>query len=664
MYQIAFSAGPERQLTSSATTTPPSRLRPGAGDPTMEESDHGRQKPMKDQSGVLTSWVLFGGFVLIVAVLYWAQAVLMPVAVAVLLTFLLSPAVSWLQRWVHRGLAIIATVIMAFTLLGAASWGVAHQLSGLVEDLPTYRDNIRQKVADIRGASQGSSMEKVQDTLEEIQTEIEGPDEAAGTPARPVVVQPAPVSGLWSFPAWIGPLVEPLATAGLVIALVIFMLIERQDLRDRLIGLIGHGHITVTTRAFDEAATRVSRYLLMQSLVNATYGVGVAVGLYLIGVPYYLLWAVLGALLRFIPYVGPLAGAGAPILVSLAALPGWMQPLSVVGLFVGLELFTNLVLETFLYAEAAGVSQVALLVAVAFWTWLWGAMGLLLATPLTVCLVVIGKHVPGLKFVATLLADSPALTPEVGYYQRLLARDQSEAAEIIERHVKTEDPWSVFDALMLPALNAAERDRLDGRLSQDEETAVVEATRELIPEAMALIHEEHARQRGEEEREPQSPPATRLPVLAYAANAEADVLSVLMLEQLLADTPVALKITSARKLPSELVSMVVDHKCRIVCIADLPPSPPSKSRYLIKKLRVAMPDLKIVVGRWAPPELADESVAPLVEAGADYVGTTLVATRDRLRQIVQQIRLADEAAATPPPSDTPVEQMVPSTRTS
>jgi hypothetical protein len=221
----------------------------------------------------------------------------------------------------------------------------------------------------------------------------------------------------------------------------------------------------------------------MQSVVNLVYGIATGLGLYVLGVPYPLVWAALGAALRFIPYIGPVIGAGAPILVSLAALPGWAGPLWVMGFFVVLELFTNLVLETVLYAGAAGVSQVALLVSVAFWTWLWGPLGLLMATPLTVCLVVLGKHVPGLEFVGMLMADTPALAPELGYYQRLLARDQGEAADLIEQHIKTEAPRSVYDALLLPALNYAERDRLEQRLSQEEETAVIDATRELLSDA-------------------------------------------------------------------------------------------------------------------------------------------------------------------------------------
>ena len=208
----------------------------------------------------------------------------------------------------------------------------------------------------------------------------------------------------------------------------------------------------------------MSRQLLLQTLVNAIYGALAAAGLWVFGAPYPLFWGAVGAGLRFIPYIGPVIASVGPILISLAALPGWTRPLEVLGFYVLLELFTNLVLETVLYADAAGVSQVALLVAVAFWTWLWGPLGLLMATPLTVCLVVLGKHVPGLTFVATMLSDSPALAPEYGYYQRLLARDVAEAADLIDRFVKAQPAENVYDALLVPALNYAERDRLEDQL--------------------------------------------------------------------------------------------------------------------------------------------------------------------------------------------------------
>ena len=378
--------------------------------------------------------------------------------------------------------------------------------------------------------------------------------------------------------------------------MLIFMLLERRDLRDRLIGLFGHGRLTITTKAFDEAGTRVSRQLLMQSLVNLLYGVAAGIGLYFLGVPYALVWASLGAALRFIPYVGPVLGAGAPILVSLAALDGWAGPLWVMGLFVVLELFTNLVLETALYAGAAGVSQVALLVSLAFWTWLWGPLGLLMATPLTVCLVVLGKHVPGLEFVGTLMADTPALAPEYGYYQRLLARDQSEAADLIERHIKSQSPRSVYDALLLPALNYAERDRLEQRLSLDEEAAVIEATRELLSDAAAAIRKIDPRPPRQPEDSPSPAPREPLRVLGYAINGAADELALMMLAHLVDDLPIVVETTSVRMQASELVSLVQTQGVSVVCLADLPPSPPSKTRYLVKRLHAALPDLRILVG--------------------------------------------------------------------
>lgn len=583
-------------------------------------------------------WVVFAGCVLVVAVLYWAQAVFVPIAVAALLAFLLTQPVSYLERRIGRVAAVLAVVALLFSVVTLGAWGLARQVSGLAEDLPSYRTNIREKIADVRGASRGGSVEKIQDTLEDIQEEVTREDRPRGTPAQPVVVVSQQVAGLWGFPTWVGAALEPLATAGLVLVLVIFMLLERQDLRGRLIGLIGHGHLPVTTKALDEAATRVSRYLLRQTAVNATFGAGVAAGLYLIGVPYWPLWAGLAAVLRFIPYVGPWVGAGAPIVVSLAALPGWSQGLMVVALFAGLELFTNFVLETYLYAGAAGVSQVALLVSVAFWTWLWGPLGLLMATPLTVCLVVIGKHVPGLEFLATLMADRPALAPDVGYYQRLLARDQSEAADLIERHVRGASPETVYDALMIPALNYAERDRIEDRLSPDEEAAVLAVTRELLADGAVFRPGAFAAADGPE---PAPAPAR---ILAVPSNTSDD-LALRMLEQSLTDTPISLDIASSQALTAELVSRVQQGGYAAVCIVDLPPSPPSKTRYVVKKLRTALPTLPVVVGRWGPPAFADESAAQLAAAGATAVTSTLLDTRHQLRQIARRMPARPDAVA-------------------
>jgi predicted PurR-regulated permease PerM len=619
------------------------------------QSAEERSTNVDDTLKSVKSWMMFAGGVLIVAVLYWAQAVLVPFALALLLTFVLTPPVTWLQRWVGRIPAVLLVVTLVFAALSLAGWGLTRQMDSLAGDLPGYRANIRTKVADVRAASRGGAVGKLQETLEGIKTDL-GADAPKGTVSRPVVVTSTPAMGFSAF-AWLGPVVGPLSTAGLVAAMVIFMLLERRDLRNRLIGLIGYGQLATTTKAFDEAASRVSRQLLMQSLVSLLYGIAAFVGLYFLHVPYPLVWATLGAALRFIPYVGPVLGAGAPILVSLAALQGWSGPLIVLALFVVLELFTNLVLETVLYAGAVGVSQVVLLVSVAFWTWLWGPLGLLMASPLTVCLVVLGKHVPGLAFVGVLMNDTPALAPEYGFYQRLVARDQSEAGELIDNHIKTGPPESVYDALLLPALSYAERDRLEHRLSPEEEAAVIEATRELIADAAETIGRHAEAEPPDASADPSLlGPREPLRVLGYAVNGAADEVALAMLVPLLGDLPIAMEITGTRMQAVELVSLVRTQRFSVVCFADLPPSPSSKTRYLVKRLRTALPELRIEVGRWAPTALADESSQALLDAGADHVASLLIESRNYFGGLLEMPRLpipdsADAAdLAAPPPS--------------
>ncbi len=592
---------------------------------------------MDDTSSSLKPWITFAGTVLVVVVLYWAQAVLVPIALALLLSFVLAPPVTWLERWLGRVPAVLVVVTLVFMLLGVAVWGLVRQMDNLARDLPTYRVNILTKIADVRGASKGGSVEKLQETIEGIKTDLGKDDAPAGgrtkRPQQRVMVDIAPAAIFPGF-TWLGPIMGPLGTAGLVVAFVIFMLLERRDLRDRLIGLIGHGRMTFTTKAFDEAGTRVSKQLLMQSLVNAIYGIVAGLGLYFLGVPYPLVWGILGAALRFIPYLGPMLGAGAPLLVSLAALPGWIDSLWVMSMFIVLELLTNLWLETVLYAGAAGVSQVALLISVAFWTWLWGPLGLLMATPLTVCLVVLGKHVPGLTFVGTLMADTAPLAADYGYYQRLLARDPGEAADLIERHIKNEPPGTVYDALLLPALNYAERDRQENRLSTEEEAAVIDATRELLTDAADSIRQLQPASIEAIETPELPRPREPLRVLGYAANGAADELALAMLAQSLNGLPIAIEMTNARLLASDLVALVRTRGVSVICIVDLPPSPSSKSRYLIKRLHAAFPDLRILMGRWSPPALADESTLALKAAGATMVTTTLAETREYLEALV------------------------------
>jgi predicted PurR-regulated permease PerM len=589
---------------------------------------------MADGFKSVSAWVAFAGCVLVVGVLYWAQAVLVPVCLAMLITFVLTPPVTWLQRRIGRVAAVLTVVILVFTSLGLAGYGVYRQMTTMGDALPTYRANIRAKILDIRGARSGGSVEKLETTLAQIQSDLGTPRPARGTVTQPVVVTSEQLAG-FSAISWLGPVVEPLSTAGFVITLVLFMLLDREDLRGRLLGLFGHGHLALTTRAIDEAGMRVSRQLLLQTVVNLIYGALALTGLYLLGVPYPLFWGAVGAALRFIPYLGPVVAAAGPIVLAMAALPGWTRPFAVAGFYVVLELFTNLVLETVLYAGAAGVSQVALLIAVAFWTWLWGPLGLVLATPLTVCVVVLGKRVPALEFLATLMSDAPALTIEASYYQRLLAGDQAEAADLIDRFEKTNDAEAVYDGLLICALNYAERDRLEGRLSVEEESAVATTTGDLLE----MLGEPHTAS---------LPAGTGLRVFGYGINGIADELGLRMLGQLLNGLPVGLEISSARLLASELVAHVRTQGYSVVCLADLPPSPPSRSRLMVTRLRSALPDVRIVVGRWAAPDLADETVQPLIDAGASHVASSLLETRKYLADTaVADAAVADAAVADP-----------------
>ena len=365
-------------------------------------------------------------------------------------------------------------------------------------------------------------------------------------------------------------------------------------------------------------ARAVSRQLLLQTVVNLIYGALALGGLYALGVPYPLFWGAVGASLRYIPYLGPITAAVGPVLLAMAALPGWTRPLEVAAFYIVLELFTNLVLETVLYAGAAGVSQVALLVAVAFWTWLWGPLGLVLATPLTVCVVVMGKRVPALEFLGTLMSDAPALTIEASFYQRLLAGDQAEAADLMDRFARAESVDAVYDGLLIPALSYAERDRLEGRLSTEEETAVTGTTSDLLEILVDPIV---------------APPRDHpFRVFGYAINGAPDRLALHMLEQLVSGLPITVEIASERLLTSELVAHVQAEGYRVVCFGDLPPSPPSRSRLLVKRLHAAMPDVRIVVGRWTSPEMADETAQPLLDAGASHVSSTLLETRKYLAE--------------------------------
>jgi len=399
-----------------------------------------------------------------------------------------------------------------------------------------------------------------------------------------------------------------LASTGVVIVLVVFFLVRREDLRDRFIRLVGRGHVTVTTQVLEDAAMRVSRYLSMQFLINVIFGVVVAVGLSVIGVPNAILWGILATTLRFIPYIGPWIAAAMPICLSMAISTNWLAPIFTIALFVVLELFTNNVIEPWLYGKNTGVSPVAVLVAAIFWTWLWGVAGLLLATPLTVCLLVIGKRVPQLSFLDTLLGNEPVFEPKKRVYQRLLAGDQEEAAELLDECLEHKPLVEVYDTVLIPALALTETHWRRGELADGRHSFILQSLKEIIEELGQRRPEMQppaaAKDMNEADGDSDAVVLTRSPplcILCLPARDDADEIATMMLAQLLETSGCVVQAVSLTPRASEMVDLVEQRQPALVCVSATPPAAVMHARYLCTRLRARMPDVNLVVGLWNTP---------------------------------------------------------------
>lgn len=434
----------------------------------------------------------------IMAVLYLGAAVLIPVAVATLLTFALSPIVSFLRRrGLPRVLAVIFTVTMAFAAIGMFLLIVGSQVVTLAGNIPTYQANIIEKVRSLRDMGAGGGLiDQITQAVERVGAEIANNPEQPANPAAEPAQKPMPVEivnqyrPLEMLNGIVGPLISPFATAALVIVIVIFMLLEREALRDRFIRLAGYSDLHKTTEALQDAGRRVGTYLLMQLIVNTCYAVPITIGLWLFGIPNPLLWGMLALVLRFVPYVGPIIAMVTPLVVTFAVTPGWAPLLWVIGLFLVMELITNNVLEPWLYGSRTGLSPLAIIVSAVFWSWLWGPIGLVLSTPLTVCLVVLGRHVQQFEFLNVLFGDEPVLEPPARLYQRLLANDPEEGADHAEEFLEDGDLVEFYDEVGIPALVMAEQDRRRGAMSSERIDAVATAALELVADLDEFADEE------------------------------------------------------------------------------------------------------------------------------------------------------------------------------
>jgi predicted PurR-regulated permease PerM len=596
--------------------------------------------------------------VLVVVVLYFAQSIFIPFALAVFLSFLMTPVVGRLEDWMWRSVAVVLTVVAAAGLLVGVGWAVTHEMGSLVKTLnePRYAENISNKVRFVERWFEGGIVKEVEQLTDKVRRRIrtdeqgkakeqtptdqaKGKTDSSPPKAQPSdeKAQPAPAPVAPITPPWLSELPGPLAKAGEVLAqtalvavLVVFILLRREDLRNRVIRLIGHGRLTVTTMALDDATARVSRYLFMQLVVNASYGLVFTLGLYFIGVPYAFLWGFLATVMRYVPYVGIWLAVLPPVALSLAVTPGWSMPLWVVGLVALLELVTANFVEPILFGQSIGVSEVALLISAAFWAWLWGPIGLILSAPLTVCLVVAGRYVPQLEFFDVVLGDAPVLPPRIVFYQRLLARDQDEAAEVVEKFARTHPPEMAYDEFLIPALVSAKRDREHRDLADADERAIVNAVAEIADEVKE-VDGSPAPANAEDDGEPTPVEATqRASCLLVPARDETDEMALQMLHTLLDPRKWDVEVLPSAALAAELILRVGENRPGVVCVAALPPGGLAHTRYLCKRLRQRFEGLRIAVGLWGTQGDLAEAREALVAAGAGHVGAKLSETREAL----------------------------------
>jgi predicted PurR-regulated permease PerM len=596
--------------------------------------------------------------VVLVAVLYFGREVLIPITLAILLSFLLAPVVG-LLRWIHLGRvpSVLLAVILALGIILALGGLIGTQVAGLAQDLPRYASTVEHKLSTVRSFT----VARMSELAGRLGHQVEPADNAPPTtppsatepgsqeqkPLPVEIHQPNP-SPLALAERFLSPVLSPLGTLGIVLVVAIFILLQQEDLRDRLIRLVGSSDLHRTTVAMDDGARRLSRYFLAQLGVNAGFGCVIGIGLFLIGVPSPVLWGILSGLLRFVPYIGSMLSAVFPVALAAAVDPGWSMALWTLALYLVVEPVVGQVVEPLLYGHSTGLSPVAVVVAAIFWSWLWGPVGLILSTPLTLCLVVLGRHVERLQFLDVLLGDRPALTPIESFYQRILAGDADEAQDHAELLLKDRSLSSYYDEVALKGLQLAANDAQKGVLSDQQLDRIKDTIKGLVGE---LARYDDADPRPEKSgdgavappRDETELPKNRLPssidataealpaawtsetaVLCIAGRGPLDEAGSSMLAQLLQKHGLG-----ARVVPNDAVSRTrVDNLdvqgAAMVCISYLEISgSPSHLRYLLRRLKQRIPGAPILVGLWPAEDavLKDERLRAAI--GADYYTSSL-----------------------------------------
>jgi predicted PurR-regulated permease PerM len=613
---------------------------------------------------------------IIIGALFFGREVFVPIALAILLSFVLAPLVGLLQRWhIPRGLSVVSVVLLAFMSIFALGSVIATQVTELAGDLPRYQFTMQEKIKSVRGAAATSgTLERAADVLQDLSKELNRPKDtttSSTTPLQtprpgqeakpiPVEVRQPPPTALESLAALISPLIRPLTTTGITAIFVIFILLQREDLRNRFIKLAGSHDLQKTTAALDDAATRLSRLFLIQLALNAAFGIVIGTGLWIIGIPSPVLWGILAAVLRFVPYIGAVISAVFPLTLAAAVDPSWSMLLWTAALFLVVEPVVGHVIEPLLYGHNTGLSPVAVVASATFWTALWGPVGLVLATPLTICLVVLGRHVERLKFLDVMFGDRPALAPPEMFYQRMLAEDPAEAVDKAEEFLKERPLSAYYDDVALPGLKLAQNDiaraAIDHARSEKIKTAVIEVVDELADqddrklvaktthdaEAVAAVEavDDAVTDLPVLKREELSPEwQADAPILCVAGRGPLDEAVAIMLAQLLDKHGLRARVEGADAVAAPNIVRLETTGVVMVCLSYLDASSPAHMRYAIRRMRRRLPQAQIVLGCW----MADVDAKTLRDtAKADLVATTL---RDAVKFCLETARNSQRSDA-------------------
>jgi predicted PurR-regulated permease PerM len=580
--------------------------------------------------------------------LFFARDLLVPFAFALTLAFLLAPAVSRLEdRHVPRVLAVVITGVLAFTIICGVGYVVARQLLNVASDLPAYRLSIQKKIASVHSPA-GQSLEKAFTAVEDISADL-ATGAANATPsvqkplpqAQPVRVVDPDRTQLESTAEFLMRFLRPIGTFGIVIVFTVYLLLKREDLRHRILLLAGIGRIRLMTQALEDAATRISQYLLFQATVNAAYGTLFGFGLFLIGIPNATLWGVLAGMLRIIPYVGTMTALALPLVVSVALSPSWGPPLLVIGLFLTLSLTATNFVEPWLFSSRTGISSLALLAMAIFWTLLWGWPGLILSTPLTVCIVVLGRYVPQMSFLHTLLGTDAELSAEALFYERLLAMDQQEAHAVANRFLEGKTLVELYDSVLMPALALVEQDRHQGVLDDVRCNFFFLSIGELLAE----LTDYHQKETGDSGfRAPGFSMQEDFAVVCISASDQADELTTHMLVQLMEQASHQTLYLPA-SVSSEILDALANEPDTVIFISALPPFAFSQARTICQRVRSHLPHNRIVIGLWNPTEDSDQTHDLTVERFGNCRPSVVVNT---LAQAVRQVTHWHQEAASHP----------------